>query len=416
MERFATRCPIYDTVQQLLQPSAWPAECGRNAALAAAEASTTTFSLDWCGYQVRLFQSALDLPADWDQLAGREQVFLSRNYLLALEETQPEGIEMAYALLERAGKVVGMLSLQLVDFKLGAALPRWKHLRWGVKVLVCGAAQVTGPYGFACSPEVPGEQQPVVLLRALEALRERLGAKAVMVKDLNPAQFPQVSSGLAGAGFVPFGFEPNMVVDVDPAWHTLDDYLDAMTSRYRVRARRAFRKGAHLGCRSLTLQDLKIYEDRLHTLYTEVADRADFSLMRLQPGYFARLKEAFGTAFKAIGYFDGTNLIGFCTVLRSGTTSEVHFLGFEESYNTSAQLYLNMLLASIRTSIEDFSSRRIVLGRTATVIKSSVGARPHPEQVWLRHSNRLVQALLPFLVRFLQPAAEEAESLRHPFG
>jgi predicted N-acyltransferase len=414
--RLTTRCPIYDTVQQLLQPEGRTSWCGRRPDKGAGQAGGTVVPLDKAGAQARVYRSALELPVAWDKLAAREQVFLSRNYLLAWEEAPPVNVEMAYVVVEQGEEAVGVVALQLVDFNIGAALPRWKRLNWGLRVLVCGAAQVSGPYGFAFSEAVPAGEQAALLEAVLQALRAPLGASAVMVKDLNAAQFPAVTAGLQASGYVPFRFEPNMVVEVAPDWHSLDDYLEAMTSKYRVRARRAFRKGAHLGCRSLTVRDLQVHEARLYALYTAVADRSDFSLLRLQPGYFARLKAAFGPAFKVIGYFDGDTLVGFCTVLRSGTASEVHFLGFDESYNASAQLYLNMLLASIRTGIEDFGSRRIVLGRTATVIKSSVGARPHTEQVWLRHSNCLVQALLPGLVRFLRPPMEAEVGVRHPFG
>lgn len=417
MERLTARCPIYDTVQQLLQPEVWPG-CGRavEEVPVDADAGGKVLALGSCGYQARVYSSALDLPADWDQLAGGAQVFLSRNYLLAWEEVRPEGMALAYVVLERDGKALGIVSLQVVEFRIGEALPQWERLDWGLRVLVCGAAQASGPFGFVFAPEVGAAEQPVLLESVLELMRQRLGARAVMVKDLAESAFPAVRGGLKRSGFTAFDFEPNMVVEIDPAWRTLDDYLEAMTSKYRVRARRAFRKGEHLGCRSLTLRDLQRYQDRMYTLYTEVADRADFSLVRLQPGYFVRLKSAFGASFKVMGYFDGESLVGFCTVLRSGTAAEVHFLGFEEGYNTSAQLYLNMLLASIRTGIEDFRSRRIILGRTASVIKSSVGARPHREQVWLRHSSWWVQALLPRVVRFLQPPMEVEEGLRHPFG
>jgi predicted N-acyltransferase len=411
MERLTSRCPIYDTVQQLLQ-----SECGNRLPEEQADMAEKAVLLDIGAYQARLYRSALDLPAEWDKLAGGGRVFLSRNYLLAWEEALPEGMEIAYVVLERLGKALGIAALQVIDFRVGDALPRWAWLNVGVRVLVCGAAQVSGPFGFAFAPEVEAGEQSHLLQVLLERMRKRLNARAILVKDLPESAYPMLQRGLQGQSYVPFNFEPNMIVEVDSGWHTLDDFLEAMTSKYRVRARRAFRKGESLGCRSLTLADLNGYQERMHELYAAVANRADFSLVRLQPGYFSRLKAAFGASFKVIGYFDGDDLVGFCSVLRSGLTAEVHFLGFDEAYNESAQLYLNMLLACIRTGIEDFGSRQVVLGRTATVIKSSVGGAPEPQQVWLKHANPVVQALLPRIVGFLQPPAENTEALRHPFG
>ncbi len=413
MERLTSRCPIYDTVQQLLQSECGSRPAGGDCAIAREKARV--FNIGTC--RASLYSSAFDLPPEWDKLAGGSRVFLSRNYLLAWEEVPPAGMEMAYVVLERAGKPIGITALQIIDFRIGDALPRWDWLNVGLRVLVCGAAQVSGPFGFAFAPEVePGEQSHLLRL-LLGRMRRQLNARAVMVKDLAESACPLLQNGLHEAGYVPFSFEPNMVLEVDPGWRTLEDYLESMTSKYRVRARRAFRKGDSLGCRSLTLKDLDHYQARMHELYNAVADRADFSLVRLQPGYFPRIKAAFGASFKVIGYFDGTELVGFFSVLRSGQAAEVHFLGFDEAYNVSAQLYLNMLLASIRTGIEDFGSRQIIMGRTATVIKSSVGARPKPQQVWLQHANPVVQAFLPRLVGLLQPPFEETdEEMRHPFG
>lgn len=411
MERLTSRYPIYDTVQQLLH-----SECGIRSAEEYAGTEKKAVVLDIGKYQARLYRSALELPAEWDKLAGGGQVFLSRNYLLAWEEALPGRMQIAYVVMEHLGKALGIAALQVIDFRVSDALPRWSWLNVGVRVLVCGAAQVSGPFGFAFAPEINAEEQSHLLQHVLERMRKRLNARAILVKDLPASAHQVLQSGLGAKGYVPFHFEPNMIVEVDPGWHTQEDFLEAMTSKYRVRARRAFRKGESLCCRSLTLADLYGYQERMHELYSAVADRADFSLVRLQPGYFSRLKSAFGASFKVIGYFDGDELVGFCSVLRSGGTAEVHFLGFDEAYNESAQLYLNMLLACIRTGIEDFGSRQIVLGRTATVIKSSVGGCPEPQKVWLKHANPFVQNLLPRIVAFLQPPAENMQVLRHPFG
>lgn len=433
-ERFGARCPIYDSVQQLLQPNAEPAEHCSPACLAGPNA-TLPSALQAAGYALQFFATAADLPARWDSLAaGRDQVFLSRNYLLAFEEARPEGFQFAYGAIERSGQMAGIMAFQCFDFQINqnlhllqsAEASRVTRLtgqllgEWSCRILACGATQVTGDYGFAFAPEVPSQLQAKLLLESLEAARFYLARdgqrpEVSMIKDITKAAHPALSRELEAQRFHAFGFEPNLVLEVAPGWRTLDDYLEAMTSKYRVRARRAFKKGAQLRCRSFTLADLCQWEARMHELYLSVARGADFSLVQLPPGYFRQLKSAFGNHYKVVAYFDGEELVGFCTVLKSGRTAEAHFLGFDEAYNATAQLYLNMLLESVRIGIEDFGAQKISFGRTATAIKSSIGARPTTEQVYLRHHRRLLNGAVPRLVQFLQPAAEE-EPLRHPFG
>ncbi len=432
-EGFSARCPIYDSVQQLLQPNTEPA-AKRCTARKAAALSTLQLPLQAAGYTLQFYATAADLPATWDSLSGRNQVFLSRNYLLAFEECRPEGFQFAYGAIERSGQMAGILAFQCFDFQINKNLHIFQSAnpslatqltnrlagRWHCRVLTCGAAQVTGDYGFAFSPEVPPRLQAEVLLESLEAARFYLARngkrpEVSMVKDVAAAAYSVLARELERQRFHSFGFEPNLVLEVAPEWRTLEGYLEAMTSKYRVRARRAFKKGAQLRCRSFTLADLCQWEARMHALYLNTAQGADFSLVKLEPAYFRQLKSAFGKHYKVVAYFDGPELVGFCTVLKSGKLAEVHFLGFDEAYNGTAQLYLNMLLESARIGIEDFKAEKIVFGRTATAIKSSIGARPVTEHVYLKYHGQLLNRALPGLVQMLQPAVEE-EPLRHPFG
>ena len=418
-ERLADRCSIYGTVQQFLQPEAWQV-CKKTttSSLAVASASKSqSLAIAGTNFVANLYHSALDLPKDWDKLAGGEQAFLSRNYLLAWSEAAPEDMEMAYVVAEQAGEAVGIVALQLMDFRLSKVLKSWNGIDLRHKAMVCGAAQVSGPHGFAFSENLDNEVQAELLMSILQLMQKQLNAASIVLKDLKSGGFPEVSEKLNKGGYVPFDFEPNMVMEVPKSWRSLDDYIEAMTSKYRIRVKRALRKGGTLGCRSLTVQDLRQHKVRMFQLYQDVADRSEFSLVKLRPDYFEGLKAAFGPSYKVIGFFDKGDLVGFCSVLKSRSTAEVHFLGFDDQYNSTAQLYLNMLLNCIRTAIEDFNCSKIIFGRTATVIKSSVGARVQNEQVWLWHSNRLVRLFLPLIVKYLQPSEEIDDGmLRHPFG
>jgi hypothetical protein len=91
---------------------------------------------------------------------------------------------------------------------------------------------------------------------------------------------------------------------------------------------------------------------------------------------------------------------------------EAHFLGYEEKVNKEKQLYLNMLLDMISLSIE-LGVHRIIYGRTAMEIKSSVGAKPYNMQFYLQYQNALINKFVGLVYNMLEPEVKWIQ--RQPF-
>ena len=87
------------------------------------------------------------------------------------------------------------------------------------------------------------------------------------------------------------------------------------------------------------------------------------------------------------------NWWGSITLILNGKNLETYFLGYDKAHQYPNQLYLNMLYDMVKFGIENkFSS--IVYARTAMEIKSSVGAKPKAMVVYLKHTNRFMNAIL----------------------
>ena len=428
------RCPLHASVRQLLQ-----AHCqeDKNGAPTAAIRNLQTHPLPQAGFSIAIYRRAADLPAYWDRLCADDQVFLKKAYLQQFEAHPPAHFGFAYVVFLRQGEAVGIAACQLVDFNLArnvqhlqridTELPRWQQWgpqlrRWfarraNFRLLVCGAAQATGQhaYHFAGALLSPKEQLSI-LQDGLEVLSRELHRQgwhpqAVLVKDFYEEGQAEV---MQTDGYHLFPFMPNLMLQLRPGWNTFEDYLDAMVSKYRVRARRAFKKAKTVTVRPMSLADMATAQERMHELYLGVACSADFSLLQLSPGYFTALKKQMGEDFTVLGYYKEGELIGFCSALRNGPELEAHFLGFDNTQNHKHQLYLNMLYDIVRLGIEQFQSETIVFSRTATEIKTSVGAEPVPMQAFMRYRCGLLNRLLPFVIRRFE--TEEVYKQRHPFG
>ncbi|MEL7222749.1 MAG: GNAT family N-acetyltransferase, partial [Bacteroidota bacterium] len=195
-------------------------------------------------------------------------------------------------------------------------------------------------------------------------------------------------------------------------WGDFDAYLGAMTSKYRVRARRARKKGISLERREMQLEELEDRQQQMFAYYQGIARQSDFNTVVLPANYFVEWKRQFADHFKVWGYFKEENFVGFSTAIYNDHELEAHFLGFDQSYNSSHQLYLNMLYDLVTEAIAS-SSRQLVFSRTALEIKSSVGAVPQDLQCWVRSRVGIAKPLVPIVARFIAPLPNWVQ--RHPF-
>lgn len=198
-----------------------------------------------------------------------------------------------------------------------------------------------------------------------------------------------------------FKAHPNMIMDIPASWDSFDHYLQALSSKYRVRANRAIKKAAELSCRPLTLEEVARYKTPMYEHYEQVVKNADFNLFHLHPDYFLTMYKNFPEQYFIHGFFIKDELVGFCTYFVYDQTLEAHFLGYDHRLNASIQLYLNMLFKLVGFAIHHRVSR-IIMGRTAMEIKSSVGAVGHDMHCYLRHTNPIINALLPRIYRTLE--------------
>ncbi len=389
------------------------------------------FSLDGGETSVRLYTSMQAVPMVWDQLVAEENLFLQRAYLTALEKYPPKGMRFCYFVFYKKSQAVGVSIGQVLSFQASESLnfstisktsfwakamhqlKFWlaQHIRF--TALNIGNLLLTGEHGFHFVDAIPLTQQFRLLRQAADYAKTALneqnwGINALSFKDFFDAnRMPKPDQ----AHYLECRIEPNMVMPLRPDWQDFEDYLETLHSKYRVRARRAFKKAKAIEKQRLTTEDVHVFRTDLHRLYGQVAQQADFNLFQLHQNYLPSLQQALAENFELTAYFLEDELIGFFTTIQNGDTLEAHFLGFDQALNRSHQLYLNMLFDMVEIGIEK-GAQQIVFARTATTIKSSVGAQAREMYCYFQHQNAWINALLPFALFWLQPDTKRA--LRHP--
>jgi hypothetical protein len=346
----------------------------------------------------------------WDAVAVHGSVLMSRPVLRAIETAGPENVSPRYALIFRGLEPVAAVAAQVVSVTGSRVqkkeapstsirtMARLKRLVSPAveaaselveeRILVAGNLMSWGCHGVAFVKGQDATELWPAVAEAIYRIRraERLHGETnlAMVKDLTAAQ-PEVAA-LERFSYRPMPTEPNMVLTIDPAWRTYEDYLGALDAKYRKKVKDIGKKLAAAGCAIGRLAGgLEKDAERLHELYLSVQGNATVRLVTLPVGYLPALASALGDNFRCTVIRREEKIIGFVTTVKDGDTAIGYYIGFDRP--TAAEglpLYLQLLHATIADAIE-WRCRRLSLGRTALEPKAGLGAKPEPMWIWLRY-------------------------------
>jgi len=359
-------------------------------------------------------------PVRWDTLTAGASLFLQRRYLGVLERAGPENMEARYALIHRGRTPVAAVVMQLVTVtgtrfmkNDGGALTRAAQaLR--ERVLVCGNLLSWGFHAAAFAPGVaPADVWPAIAEAMYRVRRaERLAGTTdfALVKDLTAAEM-QDAAALRRFSYRPVESDPNMVLELEPGWRSYDDYLAALTGKYRNAAKKIQKDLAQAGCTLGPLKELDAHADRLHALYLGVVANAAVRPVTCPPAFFPALAARLGEEFRCVVVRREHELAGFISVLKDGDTAVAYYIGFDRASGVGNTIYLALLHAVIGEAIA-LGCRRVSFGRTALEPKAGLGARPERTWLWARHRNPVMNALIRKLLAAV-PHGEAPE--RSPF-
>ena len=381
-----------------------------------------------------IYDRSAELPRRaWADFVPEDRVFLQLPYLSVLETDGPRAVENHFVVFRQGSRIVGVALAQQFIWRTDDSLLRGKKVegfrdqvmskiarRAHFNLLLLGNLLLTGERAFYFDDSVAEERQLPLLQEALETLNDRYRKQGRTIhgyfyKDFRASRQTEQLEYLRKRRFLELTFAPNMCMQLRPEWLRMDDYLAALTSKYRKRYRRARRKASELTRRTLSSEEIEFHQARIFELYQKIVARVRFNMVELTPGYFAALARAFPRHFALNAYFDGEEMVGFTSSLINGPELEAHFVGLDETYNATHQLYLNMLFDFVERAVEVPEIRTIHFARTAYTIKSSLGAQPETFYSYLRFKSTLAQLTLEPVYRFMEPAPEVWEP-RRPFG
>jgi predicted N-acyltransferase len=373
-----------------------------------------------------VFKTVSELPQEWDRVA-QSNAFLQIPYLEVLEQSAPTNMECFYIGIFEQKQLIGVVLSQYLDLnKLTSFGERDRCLKTYIRnfifknfasqALFLGNNMITGQNGFAFFKPMHFQDISKILLNCSDALIAYFKSKKIKIHVVSFKDFYKISATeLQKYGFAAiyeFNTQPNMIFELDKNWQNETDYVNAFTKKYRDQYKRGRKKAAGVVTRELTTEEIIQYELRIYELYHYVAQNAPFNTFFLSENHFTVFKKQCGNRFVMVGYFLDNTLVGFHSLLLNGDVLETYFLGYDEQIQKEKMLYLNMLYNMTAYGIEH-QFKKIIFGRTALEIKSSIGAEPIMMSGFIFHTNKFINKFMPKIFPKLEPTL--AWQQRHPF-
>jgi predicted N-acyltransferase len=382
------------------------------------------FTLDKISFKI--YNSVKDLPALWD-IVAQSNIFLQTPYLTVLEESAPVNMECFYIGIFENSELIGVSLAQYLDLnKLESFGERDKSLKIAIRnfifknfashTLFLGNNMITGQNGYVFSKEIDFNHISEILLQSADEITLYFKKKGISIHLVSFKDFYDHCSvelkKYRFSNIYEFNTQPNMIFYLDENWKSLDDYVAALSKKYRDQFKRARKKFDGIQMKNLSYEEVLQNEGKIYELYHYVAKNAPFNTFFLSKNHFSTLKGQCGNRFQIFGYFLNEELVGFHTLLLNDETLETYFLGYNDHIQKENMLYLNMLYNMTEYGIEN-GFKRIIFGRTALEIKSSIGATPVQMSGFIYHNNKLINRFIGKIFRNLEPELHWQQ--RHPF-
>ncbi len=344
----------------------------------------------------------------WENLDCSDNRYYSPAFLNAFESANT-AIEFNYIFILKANKAVAFAYIQVVSIGVKTItknikmMPKIRRIintsfcSSNIRVLFCGNVFLSGEYGTFLKEGEPKTETFIAIAKAVKKVAKNTKKlNALFVKDFKTESL-QITNQLKDFDYAAMQVEPNMIITLQPEWHTFEDYKSTLKSKYRVKANRADAKSEALTTKLFSEVEILKYKNELQALYQNTIENADFNAQILNLETYVHLKKNFKKHFFVKGYFLNNTLVGFLSAMKNGDNLDAHFIGIDYDKNKQYAVYPRILNDYLRLGITT-QAKTINLGRTAAEIKSTLGAQPEALTCYCKHKRYVPnQILKPFI-------------------
>lgn len=367
------------------------------------------------------YSSVDEIPSKvWNSLNANKNVYFKKSFLKSVEENHQNLGFFYVVLLDNHGNPKCFGSIQIIDFffesvkndlesfqkkikELGQKLylfPKKKPF----KLLICGNTFVSGEHGILIANGFDKKQTIKELAKAILNYvnsNDNYQIDVFLFKDFVNESL-SITNELKDYNYHPFSVEPNMVLHLDKSWNTFDDYLQALKTKFRVKAKKALKLSKSLSVKDVTKDSITQQLSEMEQLYKKVAKNASFNLNDFNLNTYQEFMYYLDNNYIIKTYYLENKMVGFMSGVINNDSLDAHFVGIDYNLNREFAIYQRMLYDYIKVAIDN-NLKTLNFGRTASEIKSSVGAEPQDLTIYLRHKKSITNKIIKLFLRRVEP-------------
>ena len=206
--------------------------------------------------------------------------------------------------------------------------------------------------------------------------------------------------------------EPFMLVKIDPNLQTLKDYFNQFSSKYRVRAQKVLKNSHEIEFKTLNNYPSNDWISQCGKLLYHSLQNKTIAIGQNLSELIHCYQKTLGNQFKVHGYFLEGHLVGFISYIEEDNHIHATHLGIDENLPLTYSLYQRMMYDLIEYGILN-QKHTINIGRTATEIKSTLGAVPIENSFVLFTKSKSLRFLMNLYANQIHKAPHY--TLRNPF-
>lgn len=378
------------------------------------------------------FSSVAEVPENiWEELQCKSNLYFHPKYLISLEKNNPQITFSYLVLINKSKEPIAFASIQIIDFPLdgiesslnknfhqikcfGRQLGLFPKLK-PLKILVCGNIFVSGEHGIFIKEN---QDKQIVIKKLAKAIAAFTSSQKTLTEDISIflikdfiKESLKISDELHDLNYYSFNVEPNMTLTIDEKWHSFEDYLEALKTKFRVKARRALVLSNNIIIKDVSVDSIKEILPAITKLYKTVSDKADFNLGDFNLETYISLKKNLGENYILKTYWYRDKIVGFMSGIINTSSLDAHFVGIDYQLNKELAIYQRMLYDYIQIAIHQ-QVKVINFGRTASEIKSSIGAVPQELTCYIRHKKSITNKFMKPFLNYIEP---KPFKLQNPF-
>lgn len=378
-------------------------------------------------YELFMYDDINLIPhTDWEKIVNND-AFWKISYHNALQKGCSKNLCFRYVLIYDNKEPVGLFYFQLINLRnltikdilnpvyfekiysrinqIGDNISFGDISKSSTYLLICGNLFVSGNYGISYNSKEFLIDLTKTFQKAMDMVEKDLKKDetivATVIKDFDDSHL-QLNELFQKSGFRQFEIDPDMVIPIDKNWKRFENYLDALSSKYRIRANNALARSESIIIKDFDASEIKKYSNEIGNLYQSVLNNAPVKIAANCADYFYYLKESQGSNFFFRAFIWQDRLVAFSTGLINSKCIYAHHIGLDYNANKTFALYQNILYSYINDAIKN-NCNEINLGRDALEIKSTVGAVPVQLNLFIRFSNSFTHLLMESFTRLAQP-------------